>query len=110
MNSTLSRRRFLGFLGFLGFLAASPLLATPAVSSAWAVAEANFRFRSRDGLPIAYSRWISGGPLLGMVQIAHGMGDHIGRYKALAQTLTAAGFAVYGNDHRGHGRTAGSPD
>ena len=99
----LTRRRF------LGFLAASPLLATPALSSAFALAEASSRFRGRDGLPIAYSRWISGGPLIGVVQIAHGMGEHIGRYRALAQALAAAGFAVYGNDHRGHGRTAGSP-
>src|SRR5262249_53409443 len=64
---------------------------------------------SRDGLSIASSRWTTGGTPIGVVQIAHGMGEHIGRYKALAQSLAAAGFAVYGNDHRGHGRTAASP-
>ena len=42
----------------------------------------------------------------GVVQIAHGLGEHIGRYAQLAETLTQAEFVVYGNDHRGHGLTA----
>ena len=46
----------------------------------------------------------------GVVQVAHGMGEHIGRYGELIGALTAAGFAVYGNDHRGHRRTAPSPE
>jgi alpha-beta hydrolase superfamily lysophospholipase len=45
----------------------------------------------------------------GVVQVAHGMGAHIGHYGELIGALTAAGFAVYGHDHRGHGRTARSP-
>lgn len=40
-----------------------------------------------------------------IVQIAHGMVEHIGRYEHIAQFLTANNIAVYGNDHRGHGRT-----
>ena len=39
------------------------------------------------------------------VQIAHGMGEHIGRYGRVAECLNAAGYVVYGNDHRGHGQT-----
>ena len=46
----------------------------------------------------------------GVVQVAHGMGEHIGRYGELIGALTAAGFAVYGNEHRGHGRTAPFPE
>lgn len=46
----------------------------------------------------------------GVVQIAHGMTDYIGRYVRLAQTLTDAGFVVCGNDHLGHGRSAAVPD
>jgi alpha-beta hydrolase superfamily lysophospholipase len=40
------------------------------------------------------------------VQIAHGMGEHIGRYIFTIEILISAGLTVYGNDHRGHGRTA----
>jgi len=44
----------------------------------------------------------------GVVQIAHGMGEHIGRYAGTIEALVSAHWTVYGNDHRGHGRTAPS--
>ena len=40
-----------------------------------------------------------------VVQLAHGVGEHAGRYRALCEHLAAAGFLVYADDHRGHGRT-----
>ena len=40
-----------------------------------------------------------------VLQIAHGMAEHIQRYDAFAQAMAEAGIAVYGNDHAGHGRT-----
>jgi alpha-beta hydrolase superfamily lysophospholipase len=46
----------------------------------------------------------------GLLQIAHGMAETAGRYERLAEVLTRRGYAVYANDHLGHGRTAGSPD
>src|SRR5262245_48817625 len=45
-------------------------------------------------------------PVHGVVQIAHGVGEHMRRYAELAETLVHREFAVYGNDHRGHGLTA----
>jgi alpha-beta hydrolase superfamily lysophospholipase len=41
----------------------------------------------------------------GVVQLAHGIGEHAGRYVHVATALNAAGYAVYANDHRGHGQT-----
>jgi alpha-beta hydrolase superfamily lysophospholipase len=67
-----------------------------------------FRFKSADGLQVACARWEAWGAARGVVQIAHGMGEHIGRYIGFIEALAAAGFIVYGNDHRGHGRTAPS--
>ncbi|MBN9215479.1 MAG: lysophospholipase [Microbacterium sp. SCN 70-200] len=40
-----------------------------------------------------------------VVQLLHGVGEHAGRYGALIARLTANGYAVYADDHRGHGRT-----
>ena len=65
-----------------------------------------FEFISRDGLKIACSRWDNGNPPRGVIQIAHGMGEHIGRYLGLIEVLARSGLVVFGNDHRGHGRTA----
>jgi alpha-beta hydrolase superfamily lysophospholipase len=62
-----------------------------------------FRLTSSDGLCIACARWNSNGPARAVVQIAHGMGEHMGRYAATIDTLVAAGLTVYANDHRGHG-------
>ena len=42
------------------------------------------------------------------VQLAHGYAEHIGRYDVFAGKLAEAGIVVYGNDHRGHGKTSGN--
>jgi alpha-beta hydrolase superfamily lysophospholipase len=65
-----------------------------------------FRFTSADGLRIACARWANLGRPRGIVQIAHGIGEHIRRYGETIDALTSASLVVYGNDHRGHGRTA----
>ena len=44
----------------------------------------------------------------GIVQIAHGMTDHIGRYEAFMRYLADNGFIACGHDHLGHGTTAES--
>lgn len=42
-----------------------------------------------------------------IVLIAHGYGEHIGRYEHVAERLSADGAVVYGPDHIGHGRSEG---
>jgi alpha-beta hydrolase superfamily lysophospholipase len=71
-------------------------------------ASSEFHFISSDGRRIACERWDSRGRVDGVVQIAHGMGEHMGRYRDTIEFLVCAGMTVYGNDHRGHGRTAAS--
>jgi alpha-beta hydrolase superfamily lysophospholipase len=68
-----------------------------------------FAFASRDGLRIACARWDSRGAARGILQIAHGLGEHLGRCLPLIEVLRDGGLVVYGNDHRGHGQTARSP-
>jgi alpha-beta hydrolase superfamily lysophospholipase len=40
-----------------------------------------------------------------VLQIVHGAAEHASRYDRFAQAAVASGYAVYGTDHRGHGRT-----
>lgn len=67
-----------------------------------------FHFTGADGLQIACARWNNRKSGRGVIQIAHGMGEHMGRYQSLIEALVRAGLIVYSNDHRGHGKTARS--
>ncbi|HEY6250915.1 MAG TPA: alpha/beta hydrolase [Candidatus Angelobacter sp.] len=69
-----------------------------------------FALRTADGVELFVYCWLPPGPCKAVVQIAHGLAEHAGRYSRLAGALTAAGYAVYANDHRGHGRTCKSND
>ena len=42
----------------------------------------------------------------GMVQIAHGMAEHMGRYREFMDFLAKNGYIAFGCDHMGHGKTA----
>ncbi|MDP4091097.1 MAG: alpha/beta hydrolase [Bacillota bacterium] len=70
----------------------------------------NFIFKSDDGTDIFVYNWTPDNDVKvkGIVQIAHGMAETAARYERFAETLTGSGYIVYANDHRGHGRTAGS--
>lgn len=48
--------------------------------------------------------------LRGVIQIAHGMAEHILRYEDFCAFMVDNGFIVYGNDHRGHGNSIIAPD
>ncbi|WP_243752324.1 alpha/beta fold hydrolase [Leucobacter weissii] len=70
-----------------------------------------FTYTDAEGIEISAYSWAvpagSGGPHA-IVQIAHGIGEHARRYDAFADVLTANGFAVFADDHRGHGETGRS--
>lgn len=69
-----------------------------------------FNIKDIDGVEIHVYKWKTEGTPKAVVQIAHGMGEHSGRYEYFAQKLTQNGYAVYINDHRGHGKTARNKD
>jgi alpha-beta hydrolase superfamily lysophospholipase len=66
-------------------------------------------FRGIRARRLAWQSWSPAGDQQpkGVVTIAHGYGEHIGRYAHVAARLNASGYAVYGLDHHGHGRSAG---
>ncbi|CAN5389838.1 alpha/beta hydrolase [soil metagenome] len=61
-------------------------------------------FTDAHGVKIYYYRWLAPKPKA-VLQLTHGLGDHALRYEQVAQDLTAAGYSVYADDHRGHGKT-----
>lgn len=60
---------------------------------------------SMDGLTIYYYSWSPEKPKA-ILQLAHGMSEKGLRYEETAKFFVERGFAVYINDHRGHGKTA----
>ncbi len=62
-------------------------------------------FTDAHGIAIVYDVHPAATPPRGVVQLLHGVGEHAGRYPRLIAALTGAGFTVYADDHRGHGRT-----
>lgn len=59
---------------------------------------------------IAYYVYRPEGEPCAVLQISHGMCDYIERYEPFAEFLTEKGFVVCGNDHLGHGNSAGGPE
>lgn len=60
----------------------------------------------RGGVEIFIQAWKAENPR-GVLVIAHGLGEHSGRYSHLVDWLGGSQISVYSMDHRGHGRSAG---
>ena len=68
----------------------------------------NFRFLSSDGMTQLHAcLWIPDEKIKfrGVLQIAHGVAEHIGRYDDFARYLNQQGIVVAGHDHLGHGQS-----
>lgn len=69
--------------------------------------------RSRDwtleghGGRLVATTWEGDGVPAYVVLLAHGYGEHVGRYDAVAAALVARGAVVHAVDHVGHGRSEG---
>jgi alpha-beta hydrolase superfamily lysophospholipase len=61
-------------------------------------------FIDDEGVVIETVEWAVHAPRA-VVQVSHGIGEHSGRYAALAADLNRAGITVVADDHRGHGVT-----
>lgn len=66
----------------------------------------DFKLQTTEGKELQAYRWEE--PTVkkrAVIQIAHGMVEHSLRYEPFITFLTANGFIVYANDHRGHGKS-----
>ncbi len=64
-------------------------------------------FRGAGGIELYYQRWRPEGEPRAALAIVHGFGEHSGRYPNVVKHFVPRGYAVYGFDHRGHGRSPG---
>ena len=61
-----------------------------------------------DGETLSLCRLPAAGRPRGVVLLVHGLGEHAGRYRALAERLQGWSFAVWAHDHHGHGESSGA--
>lgn len=68
-------------------------------------------YKSQDGITNIHAIiWKPTTEVKAIVQISHGMVEHINRYENLAYELNKHGILVCGNDHLGHGLSITSPN
>jgi alpha-beta hydrolase superfamily lysophospholipase len=65
-----------------------------------------FQHTVKDGTVLHCYRWAPQIEPRATIYLAHGMGEHAGRYDWTATKLAEQGYLVIANDHRGHGDTA----
>ena len=70
----------------------------------------HFDFSGQNKTALPGYIWLPEGEVKAVVQIAHGMTEHMGRYEAFADYLCPMGIAVAGFDLRGHGKNPGDPE
>lgn len=72
-----------------------------------AIEETRFRYEGADGTALAGFLWGGAAKPKAVLQLAHGAGEHSGRYREPLAPLVGAGYLIYAADHRGHGLTSG---
>jgi len=76
-----------------------------------ATVKKEMKFLSSDGkTEIAAYFYEPNTPPRGVIQLSHGMCEHVTRYGAVAAFFTENGFVFCGNDHIGHGKSAARED
>ncbi len=64
-------------------------------------------FEGFEDVPLFAQSWLPDETVKAVIAIVHGFGEHSGRYMNVVNTLVPQGFAVFGFDHRGHGKSPG---
>jgi len=64
-------------------------------------------FKGIRNADIYYQFWLPDGDVKAVLLIVHGLGEHSGRYMNFVNHFVPLGYAVYGFDHIGHGRSEG---
>ncbi len=65
-------------------------------------------FNGIRGASIYYQSWLPEGEPKAVLLIVHGLAEHSGRYVNVVNHFVPLGYAVYGVDHVGHGKSSGT--
>jgi alpha-beta hydrolase superfamily lysophospholipase len=64
-------------------------------------------FRGVRNTNIYYQAWLPEGNVRAVMLLVHGLGEHCGRYMNVVNHFLPLGYAIYGFDHIGHGKSDG---
>jgi acylglycerol lipase len=64
-------------------------------------------FKGYGAMDLQFQTWKPEGSPRAVLVIVHGFGEHIGRYHNVVEGLVPRGYAVWGFNQRGYGRSAG---
>jgi alpha-beta hydrolase superfamily lysophospholipase len=65
-------------------------------------------FTNQENHQLYYQYWHPEGKTRGILMLIHGLHDHSGRYQHVASYFSKQGFATYGIDLPGHGKSEGT--
>ena len=65
-------------------------------------------FKGVRNTKIYYQGWLPEGDPRAVLIVVHGLGEHCGRYMNVVNHLVPLGYALYGLDHIGHGKSEGT--
>lgn len=65
------------------------------------------QFQGFGDLNLYYQCWLPSGEAKAILLVVHGLAEHSGRYTNLVNYFVPRGYAVYGFDQRGHGKSGG---
>jgi acylglycerol lipase len=64
-------------------------------------------FKGVRNTSIYYQAWLPEGKIIAVLLAVHGLGEHCGRYMNVVNHFLQLGYAIYGFDHIGHGKSEG---
>ena len=65
------------------------------------------KFKGYKNLNLYYQCWLPSNEPKAVLLVAHGLAEHSGRYINIVNHFVPKGYAVYGFDQRGHGKSQG---
>lgn len=64
-------------------------------------------FAGQKNFRLHYQGWLPDNEPRAVLLVVHGLAEHSGRYRNIADYFVPRGYAVYGLDHQGHGESKG---